>query len=233
MSLFKITKIFAIAMILVGFGGNASARFVGVDPKEFDEGNIHSFNRYAYGNNNPYRFVDPDGRDAVIITKPDGSVNIQVPIVFSGPGATPEAINAIKQDVSSKWSGQYTINNTATNVNVGVVDGPSHGKVNSITLTTGATSNVDAQGASFVRGGNSGEWNVNSRGMGFGEAAHETGHLMGEGDHYTSSMNAAGARVTSPSAGYTGNLMGQLPGSASSSNMQTIMNSNQNLKVNE
>jgi RHS repeat-associated protein len=36
-------------------------RFYGADPKGFDEGNIHSFNRYAYGNNNPLRFTDPDG----------------------------------------------------------------------------------------------------------------------------------------------------------------------------
>jgi hypothetical protein len=40
----------------------SSARFLGVDPIHFQENNIHSFNRYAYGNNNPYRFIDPDGR---------------------------------------------------------------------------------------------------------------------------------------------------------------------------
>jgi RHS repeat-associated protein len=39
-------------------------RFMGVDPKGFDEGNIHSFNRFAYANNNPYKYVDPDGREA-------------------------------------------------------------------------------------------------------------------------------------------------------------------------
>lgn len=39
-------------------------RFMGVDPAEVDEKNLHSFNRYAYGNNNPYKYVDPDGRYA-------------------------------------------------------------------------------------------------------------------------------------------------------------------------
>ena len=37
-------------------------RFLSVDPIEFYEGNIFSFNRYAYANNNPYSYVDPDGR---------------------------------------------------------------------------------------------------------------------------------------------------------------------------
>ena len=36
-------------------------RFVSIDPQGFDEENIFSFGRYAYGNNNPYKFVDPDG----------------------------------------------------------------------------------------------------------------------------------------------------------------------------
>ena len=37
-------------------------RFLSIDPVGFQEDNLHSFNRYAYGNNNPLRFVDPDGR---------------------------------------------------------------------------------------------------------------------------------------------------------------------------
>lgn len=40
-------------------------RFHAIDPAGFSQANIHSFNRYAYANNNPYRFVDPDGRSAV------------------------------------------------------------------------------------------------------------------------------------------------------------------------
>jgi RHS repeat-associated protein len=42
-------------------------RFMGVDPVGFDDGNIHSFNRFAYGNNNPYRYLDPDGHHPVVI----------------------------------------------------------------------------------------------------------------------------------------------------------------------
>jgi len=36
-------------------------RFMAIDPVGFKAGNIHSHNRYAYANNNPYLFVDPDG----------------------------------------------------------------------------------------------------------------------------------------------------------------------------
>ncbi|WP_420232920.1 RHS repeat domain-containing protein [Pseudomonas sp. ABY48] len=39
-------------------------RFMGVDPVDFQEDNLHSFNRYAYANNNPYKFVDPTGEYA-------------------------------------------------------------------------------------------------------------------------------------------------------------------------
>lgn len=41
-------------------------RFMATDPKGFTADNIHSFNRYAYANNNPYKFVDPDGEFAVL-----------------------------------------------------------------------------------------------------------------------------------------------------------------------
>jgi RHS repeat-associated protein len=41
----------------------AMGRFMGIDPVEFKEANLQSFNRYGYANNNPYRFVDPDGQE--------------------------------------------------------------------------------------------------------------------------------------------------------------------------
>ena len=37
-------------------------RFLSTDPTPVVPGRIHTFNRYHYANNNPYKFVDPDGR---------------------------------------------------------------------------------------------------------------------------------------------------------------------------
>jgi RHS repeat-associated protein len=42
-------------------------RFMGVDPVGFQEDNIHSFNKYAYGNNNPYKYIDKDGKYAELV----------------------------------------------------------------------------------------------------------------------------------------------------------------------
>ena len=40
----------------------AVGRFLGIDPVDYQDGNLHSFNRYAYGNNNPVSYLDPDGQ---------------------------------------------------------------------------------------------------------------------------------------------------------------------------
>ena len=37
-------------------------RFLAIDPVNFQESSPQSFNKYAYANNNPYKFVDPDGK---------------------------------------------------------------------------------------------------------------------------------------------------------------------------
>jgi RHS repeat-associated protein len=42
-------------------------RFMGVDAVGFMEDNLHSFNRYAYGNGSPFKYIDPDGNLPVLV----------------------------------------------------------------------------------------------------------------------------------------------------------------------
>ena len=42
-------------------------RFYSIDPADFKLDNIQSFNRYAYANNNPFKYTDPEGRIPFLI----------------------------------------------------------------------------------------------------------------------------------------------------------------------
>ena len=44
-------------------------RFMGVDPAAVEPGSVHGFNRYAYANNNPYKYVDPDGASPITVVQ--------------------------------------------------------------------------------------------------------------------------------------------------------------------
>ncbi len=49
-----------------------------MDPVGPVPGSVHSFNRYTYANNNPYKYVDPDGRYSVLIPSGHPEVPPQV-----------------------------------------------------------------------------------------------------------------------------------------------------------
>ncbi len=73
-------------------------RFLSPDPVPFQETNPHSFNRYAYGNANPYKYVDPDGNSPLLI----------VPLVMGGSAIISGAINAYIQHETTgtvRWQG--------------------------------------------------------------------------------------------------------------------------------
>jgi len=211
------------------------SRFLSSDPKKLSPGDVYNFDRFSYGNSNPIRNIDPDGRNAIITHNSDGSINIQVPIKFSGPAANQQNIDAIKSDVASRWSGLYVVGGEITKVSVAVVDvneSTPKSAINNITLTNGPTTYGPAKGVSYVQDHQHGEWNMASSGMKVGEAAHETGHLMDEADHYVSSTNASGERVTTAQPGYENNLMGALKAGVmtDSRNLDVIMNSSANIQ---
>lgn len=100
-------------------------RFMGIDPAPFDPNSVHSFNRFAYGNNNPYKYVDPDGRSPVwvpmVIHIAGGAIT---------GGATAGAINALGQlylNGSVQWSGLGGVFDAASEgAQIGAIVGPMY-----------------------------------------------------------------------------------------------------------
>ncbi|WP_197489942.1 RHS repeat-associated core domain-containing protein, partial [Rheinheimera sp. SA_1] len=60
-------------------------RFYSNDPVGFSADKPMMFNRYAYGNNNPYRFTDPDGRTSI-------AIEVTKTVVTTGAMANPVAV---------------------------------------------------------------------------------------------------------------------------------------------
>jgi RHS repeat-associated protein len=69
-------------------------RFTGVDPLAFRVQDPQSFNQYSYARNNPYKYVDPDGLDAAVISwkgtaAAGGGAGLGGGVYFTFPGEDP------------------------------------------------------------------------------------------------------------------------------------------------
>jgi len=104
-------------------------RFLSVDPKAPNENDVHSLNRYSYGNNNPARFVDPDGHSpfdvgflvldvtklAIAVYQGAGVSEAAIDVAFSVVGvaspvpATGQALKAAKIAAQTINAGQESV----------------------------------------------------------------------------------------------------------------------------
>lgn len=68
-------------------------RFMGTDPAGYTEGDWHSFNRYAFSNNNPYHYTDPDGNSVFDLVFLAVDVYQLGRAIYTGHGAGEASIN--------------------------------------------------------------------------------------------------------------------------------------------
>ena len=88
-------------------------RFLGVDPMAVDTGSAFNWNRYAYANNNPYRFTDPDGRETKEIDgvtyesrEHEDPKSLVGHDLFLNPAGKAECVELVKQTVGGNASTQ-------------------------------------------------------------------------------------------------------------------------------
>jgi RHS repeat-associated protein len=86
----------------------AEGRFTSPDPGAYKIEDPRTFNRYAYVNNNPLKYVDPTGREAsYVIDWKKKTITFYVTVTIWGPDADEEYIKKFKKEVESAWSGKY------------------------------------------------------------------------------------------------------------------------------
>lgn len=136
---------------------SAEARFVQTDPVGYQD----DLDLYTYVHDDPANMLDPTGLFAGVDIMNDNTVRIVIPIYFSGPGATPANIEAIKQNIELRWSGPFGKYNVTTTVNVeSGPDTSARVPVNEIGLVEGRTGISNDHSAVDRSTSGSGTWTM-------------------------------------------------------------------------
>lgn len=170
--------------------------FLSVDPVTTVENPYANFQRYRYGNGNPYKFVDPDGADAIYFS----DVNVLViPVNFTGPAATKSNVEAIRSRVDSIAS-EYRGIKVRLQV-LGSAGG--HGQ-NSMNLGPGKDYANYPRAGQGVYGGIGGRTAHidSSESNWIGAAVHDILHFAGAPEGYRD-VGSRDGRTSSPMEGYS------------------------------
>jgi len=107
-------------------------RFMGVDPATPNAENQFSFNRYAYANDNPYRYVDPDGEFAFLI--PLAIIAYRAYSAYDTVSSTIENANTISSKTASTTDKVLAVVDTASNVLGGKLGGKVSDAIGTVVL---------------------------------------------------------------------------------------------------
>jgi RHS repeat-associated protein len=166
-------------------------RFLSNDPISFDGKSPWTFNRYAYGANNPINMVDLTGKRAIWVVDKNGNETIQVMIAFSGPDA---GNIAAQNDVISTLSNLSTPNNETIEVIVVAASMIGNKGVTDVALSATGFDGVCKTDSSCAIGDDNAyvDTSTSQRGA---VGGHEVVHTMGANDGYQGSTGTGKNRT--------------------------------------
>ncbi|SHM97339.1 RHS repeat domain-containing protein, partial [Flavobacterium chilense] len=190
----------------------ALGRWMNIDPMA-EKNNFES--SYMYVHNNPLKYIDPDGKDGIIVIK-GGQITISSKVYLYGSGATKSEVAQMQKDINSKWGGTFSSKSldgkqsfkVNVKVKVALYEGkekndpmiiPESWDPNNIDNFIEVNNDVER---SYVTNGDEGEWKSTVKNGSLfpqDDAPHEVGHLLGLKDRYTDGKGAH--------PGWKGNIM--------------------------
>lgn len=181
------TVVLALSLLVTGHAAASN------DPVTVNPNTGANFNRYAYANNNPYKFTDPDGREAKLNWIAPNQVQLVVTYRVDSSQATPVASTAdIEARFANDFSGAVDVNGQQVQVTaMGVQDASAATVVGVVPTTQGVTLSGREETNSI--GGNTVTIGAST---GAGVVSHEFGHVAGAGDQYVGGVAANGSPVT-------------------------------------
>lgn len=178
-----------LVYMVARFYDPTAARFLSIDPVVTDANTGGSFNRYAYANNNPYRYVDPDGRFAFLLPLVpylvDATVVVVGHYVLPGRQGREDTARAVGNAILNGGSGDKGNTNQAGGTKV---DGQRPTK----------TPNEGTPGSTYINPGSGQERKYGSDGKPVQDIDHDHDHGQGVPHIHDWGRDANGRPVRGP-----------------------------------